>query len=301
MLPFVKRHRKGYSLTHQEHHIGGGISELFSYAQLQPYLLKISTIIQPSTDLVYKFEGHHIETKLVKEDVVENHTLLCDIPLSRFVTNLTIPNLKLVAAAHGIFIKSRTPLAEVLKIIHDHNCDQCQTFITVFKPAKSLVSRRREANVRAVRKYKKNRICLNNKVPLSTGNTQYHKGLHLASDTLDDEHIFPPSPLELKIEHAIVKAWCRDMSPKNFEEVGCAVCGELTLRSKSVLLKDASINLNILQCHYNITRKERRTENDLVKCLDGPVVEPSLQHMCARCHKSLAAGRLPKFSLANGM
>ena len=253
MLPIVKQYRKGYSLTHQGHHIGGGISELFTYTQLLPYLLKNSMMIKPSADLMYKFEGHHIETKQVREDIAEEHALICSIPLDKFVTNLTIPNLKLVAAAHGIFIKSRTPLAEVIKIIQDHDCDQCQNFITVFKPAKSLLSRRREANVRAVRKYKNNKICLNNKISVETGNKHYHKGLHRVSDTLDDEQIFPPSSLEHKIEHAIVKAWCKDMSPKNFEEVGCAVCGELSLRSKSVLLKDASVNLNILHCSYNIT------------------------------------------------
>jgi hypothetical protein len=75
----------------------------------------------------------------------------------------------------------------------------------------------------------------------------------------------------------------------------------LSLRSKSVLLKDTSVNLDILHCPYNITKKERKTENDPVKCLDGPVIEPNLQHICARCKKSMTAGKVPKFSLANGM
>jgi hypothetical protein len=103
------------------------------------------------------------------------------------------------------------------------------------------------------------------------------------------------------LEHEIVKAWCKDMSPKSFEEVGCAVCGELSLKSKSMLLKDAAVKLDILQCSDNITRKERKTENDPVECLDGPIIEPDLQHMCARCHKSMTAGKLPKVSLTNGM
>ena len=299
--PFIKRLRKSSSLTHQQDHIGGGASELFSLAQLQPYIVKNYIMIKPSADVMYKFKSHHIQSKQVKEAVVENHTLLCNIPLSRFVTNLTIPNLKLVAAAHGIFIKSRTPLQEVLKIIQDHNCDDCQNCITAFKPAKSLVSRRRAANVRAVRKYKNNKICLNNNIPVIIDNTLCKKKLELVYSPVEDEQIFPPSPLEPKIEHAIVKAWCKDMSPKNFEEVGCAVCGELSLRSKSILLKDASVKLDILQWPYNITREERKTENDPVKCLDGPVIEANLQHICVRCKKSMTAGKVPKFSLANGM
>ncbi|HJY15442.1 MAG TPA: DUF6570 domain-containing protein, partial [Nitrososphaeraceae archaeon] len=301
MFPCFKRHKKRSSLTTEEHYIGGGVSELFSLAQLQPYLLKDSIMIKPSADLMYKFEGYHIKTKQVKEDVVDQNTLLCDIPLCKLLTNLTILNLKLVAAAHGIFIKSRTPLPEVIKLIQGHACDHCQNFIAVFKPAKSLVSRRREANMRAVRKYRTNKICLNNNIPLATDNIQHYKRLEQSPDPLQDKQTFPPPPLEWKIEHSIVKAWCKDMSPKNFEEVGCAVCGELSLRSKSVLLKDASINLDILQCYYNVTRKERKTEYDPVTCLDGPVIDPNLQYMCARCNKSMTSGKVPKFSLANGM
>ena len=91
------------------------------------------------------------------------------------------------------------------------------------------------------------------------------------------------------------------MSPKNLEEVGCAVCGELSLKSKSVLLKDASINLELLRSPESITRKERRTDKDPVECLDGPIVEANLRHICVRCHKSMAGGKFPKVSLANGM
>ena len=112
---------------------------------------------------------------------------------------------------------------------------------------------------------------------------------------------FHLSPLKPEHEHIIVKAWCKNMSPKNFEEVGCAVCGELSLKSKSLLLENVSINFDILESSYNITRKERRTNHDPIVCLDGPVLEPSLRHICARCQKLLTAGKLPKFSLANGM
>ena len=76
MFPFVKRPRKCSSLTTQEHHIGGGVSELFSLAQLQPYLLKDSTMFKPSADLMYKFEGYYIGIKQVKEDIINQDTLL---------------------------------------------------------------------------------------------------------------------------------------------------------------------------------------------------------------------------------
>ena len=299
-FPFVKRPRRCSILRYQEDHIGGGVSELFSLSQLQPYLLKDYMMTKPSVDLMYKFESYHIKTKKVKDDFINEDALLCDIPVCKLVTNLTIPNLKLVAAAHGIFIKSRTSLPDVIKLIQDHTCVHCQNCITVFKPAKSLVSRRREANMRAVRKYRHNKISLNNNIPF-TDDIHHYGRLERMFDPLQNEQIFPPSPLEQKIEHAIVQACCKDMSPIKFEEVGCAICGELSLRSKSVPLKDTSVKLDILQCHYNITRKERKTEYDSVSCLDGPILEPNLQYICTRCHKSMTAGKVPKVALANGM
>jgi hypothetical protein len=57
----------------------------------------------------------------------------------------------------------------------------------------------------------------------------------------------------------------------------------------------------VLRSLESITRKERKTEIDPVECLDGPIVEPSLRHICPRCHKSLTSGKVPKISLANGM
>ena len=172
--------------------------------------------------------------------------MLCNIPLGKIINNLTISNLKLVAVVHGIYIKSRTSLPEVLKFIQDHNCDHCRNCVTVFKPAISLAKRKKDAHAKAVRRYK-NKIYLNKKIPLETARF---------IDIQENDQIFPPSPLDQKVQHEIVKAWCKDISPKNFEEVGCAVCGELCLKSKSKLLKDATVKLDILQC-FALGRKER--------------------------------------------
>ena len=54
MFPYVTRPRKCSSLRPLEHHIGGGVSELFSLAQLQPYILKDFMMIKPFAELMYK-------------------------------------------------------------------------------------------------------------------------------------------------------------------------------------------------------------------------------------------------------
>jgi hypothetical protein len=122
-----------------------------------------------------------------------------------------------VAAVHGTYIKSRTPLHEVKQILKDHNCDHCPNCITVFNPAKSLVTRRREANVRAVRKYKNTRIHLNNMIPLATQNTQYNKKSDQVPDAIGNEEKFPPSPLRALYGSTHI----RDGSPWNpLESIG---------------------------------------------------------------------------------
>jgi hypothetical protein len=93
-------------LTHGENYIGGGVSEIFSLAQLQPYVLKDLMILTPSEDVMYKFEGHHIENKQLEKDLVDTDTLLCDVPLGDIINNLTITSLKLIAAIHGMYVVS---------------------------------------------------------------------------------------------------------------------------------------------------------------------------------------------------
>src|ERR1700741_3322542 len=203
LFPLVKKLGKYPSSMHTSrgHHIGGGASELFSLAQLQPYLLKNHIMFTPSADVMYKFENHCVINKQIEKDLVNIDTLLCDVPLGKIINNLTITSLKLVAAVHGIYIKTRTPLSEVLKIIQDHNCDHCKNCITLFRPAKSLVKRRREANVRAVRKYKNTKICLNSKIPLATENPKYDKTSDPLFDGIENNGTFPPSSLDQKMEH----------------------------------------------------------------------------------------------------
>jgi hypothetical protein len=56
LFPLGKRPCEYLSLTHGEHYIGGGVSEIFSLAQLQPYILKDHMILTPSANVMYKFE-----------------------------------------------------------------------------------------------------------------------------------------------------------------------------------------------------------------------------------------------------
>ena len=93
---------------------------------------------------------------------------------------------------------------------------------------------------------------------------------------------FPPSPCSIKLEHAIIKDACKRMDPVNFEEVGCAVCGELRQRAKTSRLKSVKNFLSVLEAP-GVTRIERATNVTPVKEFRGPVLDYSCSAICDDC------------------
>ena len=182
---FVCNQRDNPNHIRYRSQIGGGVSELFSFAHLQPYLLENHIVTKPSTNLMYKFEGYYVRSTQSLKYIADEDFLFCNIPLHNIIGNLTISSLKVVAAAHGIYIKTRTPLLEVVTIIKAHICADCPKYITVFKPAKIVSSKRKETNARAVEKYRRNRISLNKNVLLEKGDIECIKKCNINSRVLD--------------------------------------------------------------------------------------------------------------------
>jgi len=275
--------------------VGGGIVDRFTIDELQDYLIQDCGSVPGPVGMIYQFINHNLKSKLDSDLSLSENLIKCNIPLPTLVNRLKVNNLKLVAAVHGIYIRTRTTHQQMVQMINDHTCDSCGDCVTLLQPTQSSEQRRRALNVKAVRRYKQKKINLNqcSPVPLS------HKEIQHKPEISND--VFPPAPLDQGLQHSIIKAWCKDMSLKHFKEVGCAVCGELTLESKSILMKDADVKLNPLICSPELTRKERTSDSDPVEGIDGPVLEPNLHHMCSRCHTSLTANKLPRISLANGM
>ncbi|KAF8219295.1 hypothetical protein L208DRAFT_1341789 [Tricholoma matsutake] len=58
---------------------------------------------------------------------------------------------------------------------------------------------------------------------------------------------FLPSPPKDKLLHKIISRFCSDTHPSRFEEMGCAVCGQLTLKIESIPLKDVNCSLDPLK------------------------------------------------------
>jgi len=72
------------------------------------------------------------------------------------------------------------------------------------------------------------------------------------------------------------------MQPTSFEEVSCAVCGELRRRDKTSHLKSVKNFLGILEAP-GVTRIERASDATPIKEFKGPVLDYSCSVICNSC------------------
>ena len=90
------------------------------------------------------------------------------------------------------------------------------------------------------------------------------------------------------------------MLPKNFEEAGCAVCGELKPLKTLSRLKNIKNLLHVLSSS-GVTWIERKDESSPVRECTGPVLDYSCNHVCDNCWGILRKARVPHLALANGL
>ncbi|KAJ7041663.1 hypothetical protein C8F04DRAFT_921396, partial [Mycena alexandri] len=57
---------------------------------------------------------------------------------------------------------------------------------------------------------------------------------------------FPPLPFTDRDVRAVISKYCARMSPANFVEAGCAVCGWLTPLNELTRIKDYNGDLSLL-------------------------------------------------------
>jgi hypothetical protein len=120
---------------------------------------------------------------------------------------------------------------------------------------------------------------------------------HSVQTSLDN--IFPPDPLDRKLAHLIIKSACDAMEPHQIEEAGCAVCGQLVLKSMLSRLSAVTNFLHILACP-GVTRKERLTRKDMISEY-SIVLDDSCDQICNDCWASLHKNKIPKYALAKGL
>ncbi|KAK0447508.1 hypothetical protein EV421DRAFT_1706596, partial [Armillaria borealis] len=111
---------------------------------------------------------------------------------------------------------------------------------------------------------------------------------------------FPPPPLDENLSHSILTGACNAMSPANFEEAGCCVCGQLTAMNQLSDSRHMKRFMSILEVP-GVTRTERLSSHDNVTDVPGPVIDNSTPYICLKCRAAVREGNIPKKAMANGL
>lgn len=110
---------------------------------------------------------------------------------------------------------------------------------------------------------------------------------------------FPPPPPSAQLEETIIRGWCEDMSPTNFMEAGCDVCGQLTPVKQLIPITESRANFDILKNEgMGYTRMERKTALNPIVEIKGPIMDEKCSRICHTCDNNMMAGEVPKYALA---
>ena len=275
--------------------VGGGASTRSDFKMLEPYI--ISTNCQNPENFNYLYNGHGSFNKVMRkiQTCGENH-IICNIPLGSIANILTMTQANEVAKEHNLHILSRKPLAEKQAAIKSHICTKvCNERITIFK----AVDKNQKAQKHQSKEKVKNVIISQPKVGRKSwakpkraiANHKYH---------IKNNVQFPPSPPSSRLMHKIISGFCDDTHPSKFEEAGCAVCGQLVIMTNLIKLNDIKCSLNPL-VRVGVTRLPRKSADNPIKEIQGPIVDMNCKHVCRECIGYLEKNMMPPMALANGL
>ncbi|KAF8236763.1 hypothetical protein L208DRAFT_1038676, partial [Tricholoma matsutake] len=88
--------------------------------------------------------------------------------------------------------------------------------------------------------------------------------------------------------------------PNAMEEVGCAVCGQLTPVLQLTRLRAVKNQLHILEAS-GMTRVEWKDATRAIHEFKGPVIDYKCNWICDCCRKHLWKGQVPWNALAKGL
>lgn len=233
------------------------------------------------------------------------------IPLAILVDVLKLADARSIASLHGISAGSRCSVALLKRHVNDHSC-KCAEYLTIFFSEKKDLSKRTDRTRRYRMKTSTRKDSSTSKAsnaPTSsvsldpTSNVPTFLALQGSTSqvtTPPPPTPFPPDPASKRQELAIIRRACGRMDPKNFEEVGCAVCGELKPRKNCSRLKSVKNLLGILEAP-GVTRVQRKNDKCSIKEYRGPVLDYSCSSVCDACRKDLRNGKVPRLALARNL
>ena len=274
--------------------IGGGKKHMhLKLDSILPFLIT-SDLSAPWVDgsTILKYVNHLPNIDLANAKVLTDK-YACILPLEMLKGHLTLQQMLHIAKLHDITKVSRKPLYEIEHLLAEHICvGPCKENITVLEAVAPICTKAEQRRKR-YHTLKKATIKENNpEFDAIPNNTVLEK------DKLD----FPPRPPSERLLHKIITGFVADTSPSQFVEAGCASCGQLTPIKQLKNIDSLNFSLEPLRSQDNgLTRLERKSVNEPINEIKGPVIAHGCKKICHTCCKHLKKGKTPPLSLANGL
>ena len=285
--------------------IGGHRPRVMTYEIIAPYIPMSSTAI--SRQSRFCFIGHAKGVEL--NQYLDSCYIISNIPLEILTSHVTLATGQKIAELHGLSVSQpRTALLQTH--FRQHSCNSnCVGYRTII----SLVTEKPESNLKKKEKTRlrvkshrakllsKNDIKdtkISNAVPVSCKSVNHNLSTSDKDVNLVEKN-FPPEPLDKMLAGKIIKSACDAMDASEFEESGCAVCGQLVPLKQLSRLSAVSNLLHILSTS-GVTRKERHNKLDAVSEYDI-TLDTSCDKICNDCRSSLRKNKVPRFALDKGL
>ncbi|KAF7983526.1 hypothetical protein HWV62_21078 [Athelia sp. TMB] len=290
--------------THEvERMLGGGQAYTFRETEFIEYMVAdYADRVDEDDDTVYSYHAH-VSTASAGL-MCEAHTNLIPLimPLDVLALKLTTGQLLSAVKFHNMtFSKNKIHMDSMREALRGHECSSCADAVTLIKPArKAAVRADFDAPDTTNKINPKGKRVPHKKIRGRKKEAEVHwvDGRVKHSKTRGK---FPPRPPTDREREEIIRNFCDAQLPEEFEEVGCAVCGQLVKRSVSESLEDVNFDEALLHGIPGSTRKERTRSSQPIEETEGPILARSCTHICNDCLGFLEKDRVPMNALANGL
>jgi hypothetical protein len=277
---------------------GGGARQTFSGRELALYRIQSIDVTEVAGRIyAYEYQCRNPEVK----SILERHPkcISCDIPVHLIVERMTKSDIIQMARLHQVWCPTRLLADECRTLLIDHHCTFCDEFVSIFvyvcdatiDECNTAKQRKKQIVVKSAARIAFERHIIKSTVARLRMKRKYESGRLTHSS-------FLPRPLNDRETRTVIRRYCDTMSPANFVEDGCAICGCLRPLKELTPLAEYAGDLTILE-KEGVTRKERFTIEDPIEELSGPVIAEGCSNICIECQLSLDKGVVPKLALAN--
>ena len=276
--------------------IGGGPSHRSDFESLKYYMIPTELDFPNPENYNYIYDSHcSFKKGTQKIETCGEKIIICNIPLDHITSILTTAQSNEIAKEHNLHALSCKSLTEKRQAIKSHICNKsCNSCVTLFKAV--------DKNKRAQQCQSKEHLKIKISQP-KVGRKSWAKPKRAVANHkyyIKNNVRFPPSPPSDRLMHKIITGFCEDTHPSKFEEAGCAVCGQLVIMSELMKISDMKCALDPL-IRAGVTRLPRKSADDPIKEIEGPILDTNCKHVCRECVSYLERKVMPPTALANGL